>query len=166
MSYREMTCGQGIVVWVLAFGTSLGACGEAKKSLSIPGGGSGGAGAQGNDASASGGASANGGSSEQAGSRGMGGGGGAVGGAGGADKAISPYFRAGSRLKPRTFGSGALKILEGTAEQSWVDAETGIACSFRVGADGMERCLPAAGDGAYADAQCTTPVLIGPAPGA
>jgi hypothetical protein len=56
---------------------------------------------------------------------------------------VEPYFRAGSRLKPRVIRAGDLEVLDGDSETEWHDAKTGDPCVFRVGADGIERCFPA-----------------------
>jgi hypothetical protein len=55
---------------------------------------------------------------------------------------VEPYFRAGSRLKPRVYRAGDLEVLDTVSERSWYDVETREWCDFRVGADGIERCLP------------------------
>jgi hypothetical protein len=90
-------------------------------------------------------------------------------GGGGKGTVVEPYFRAGSRLKPRVFRVGDLEVLDGTNERSWYDGETGDWCMFRVGADGIERCFPQnmisedtqSDQFSYLDAACTRPALRG-----
>jgi hypothetical protein len=78
---------------------------------------------------------------------------------------MEPYFRAGARLKPYVFQVGDLKVLDDTGERGWVDKQTGVACGFRVGADGIERCLPTEAAGEFfSDARCSNPVVLGPKP--
>lgn len=117
---------------------------------------------------ATGGASgSSGGGGQSGGSGGMDGGtlGEPVGGAQGT--VAEPYFRAGTRLKPLVYRAGDLEVLDSTAETSWYDAKLGAWCTFKVGADGVERCLPNnlfVEDGAsnrlsYLDATCTRPAV-------
>jgi hypothetical protein len=175
MSSRFMT-GRRIVALALVFAAPLAACGQtSKKGAPVSSGGAGGppglAGAGGQGAGSGGAPSvtppdgaAGAGDAGGAASGGAGvGGRDGVGGAGGAAKVAEPYFRAGTRLKPRVFQMGNLKVLDSTGEQGWFDKETGVACWFTIGADGIERCLPSQTEGlSYSDARCRSPVLIGP----
>jgi len=104
----------------------------------------------------------------------------AVGGAGGGDAkaagggssgaALEPYFRAGTRLKPRVFRAGDLEVIDQTQEGGWYDVATHDWCNFLVGADDVERCLPYAtfsNDPAqivYLDAGCTRPAVLATTP--
>jgi hypothetical protein len=83
-------------------------------------------------------------------------------GAGGKATILEPYFRAGSRLKPRVLRADGLEILAAGAEQSWYDVLVGESCQFRVGGDGIERCFPSSiisdtDQLGYSDAACTRP---------
>lgn len=83
-------------------------------------------------------------------------------GAGGKGTLVEPYFHAGSRLKPRVFRVGDFEVLDSIEERSWYDVETDEGCGFRVGADGIERCLPSnllSGSIEYLDAACTRPAV-------
>lgn len=90
------------------------------------------------------------------------------GGAGGA--ALEPYFRAGTRLKPRVFRVGDLEVIDETQEGGWYDVETHDWCRFLLDADGVERCLPYASLSddptqiVYLDAGCTRPAVVATTP--
>jgi hypothetical protein len=126
---------------------------------------SGGAQAAGGAVATSGGV-AHGGEAGEAGASGAGGEAGAAGSAGesgvGSGTAAPAYFQAGTRLKPRVLRGGGLEVLA-SGESGWFDVQLGEWCSFRLGADGVERCFPGqiGSNTYYLDANCTKPALVG-----
>lgn len=70
-------------------------------------------------------------------------------------------IEAGARLEPRFWSAeGGARVL-----RAWFDRELGVECTFQLATDGRYRCLPVRGPlaSAFADAACTTPIVIVPA---
>ena len=139
-----------------AAGAGNGGAGEDGGRSGTMGGGSSGEGGAGGVAGIAGGAA--GGASGAAG--------GAAGAAGGAAPVMAPpYFRAGTRLKPRVLRGGGLEVIDPMTENPWYDTGTGDWCVFRTGEDGVERCFPDFGvneNTDYLDSSCKKPVFVWP----
>jgi hypothetical protein len=166
---------------VLAVTGGFAACGQMSKNVSAPDGGSGaavGSGGQAGTSQIMGGTGGSLGGATNGGSGGVGGIGGVNAGSSGH---VEPYFHPGTRLKPRVFRAGDLEVIDVDTDvvdgidpgSQWYDVMTGDRCLFRVGADGIERCLPGslvfqeeseASPLSYLDAACMRPALRGPLP--
>jgi len=150
-----------------AAGASNGGGGQDGGRSGTIGGGPSGEGGAGGVAGIAGGAAggAGGAASGAGGGGGAAGAGGAAGTPGASPVAAPPYFRAGTRLKPRVLRGGGLEVLDPMTETPWYDTGTGDWCVFRKGEDGVERCFPDFGlndNTDYLDSSCKKPVFIRP----